>query len=150
MHTATCPSRITEFLPVQILNYVAGGRDVSANISFMCQTIIRGPAAPLVKKLAYDVVQAAPLSDSDWSLVIEGLRSDIVGTFSLEVTRFPRQHSLSVHKFLLLQTSKLLRMLPERASTESSKRTHLMLSRGLLMRSYFEQSHTCEPMCLSG
>ncbi|BDA45077.1 Protein TPLATE [Coccomyxa sp. Obi] len=70
---------------LQILNYVAGGRDVSTNISFMCQTIIRGPAAPLVKKLAYDVVHAAPLSDSDWSLVIEGLRSDIVGTFSLEV-----------------------------------------------------------------
>ncbi len=52
----------------------------------MCQTIIRGPASPLVKKLAYDVVHAAPLSDEDWSLVIEGLRSDIVGTFSLEVT----------------------------------------------------------------
>lgn len=72
----------------QILNYVAGGRDVSANITFMCQTIMRGPAAPLVKKLAYDVVHAAPLSDSDWALVIEGLRSDIVGTFSLEVTAF--------------------------------------------------------------
>jgi hypothetical protein len=70
---------------MQILNYVAGGRDVSANITFMCQTIIRGLAAPLVKKLAYDVVHAAPLSDGNWSIVIEGLKSDIVGTFSLEV-----------------------------------------------------------------
>lgn len=70
---------------MQILNYVAGGRDVSTNITFMCQTIIRGLAAPLVKNLAYDVVHAAPLSDGDWSIVIEGLKSDIVGTFSLEV-----------------------------------------------------------------
>ena len=66
---------------------------MSTNISLMCQTIIRGPAATLIKKLAYDVVHAAPLSDSDWSLVIEGLRSDIVGTFSLEVRRAAWQPS---------------------------------------------------------
>ena len=51
----------------------------------MCQGIIRGPAAPLVKRLAYDVVHAAALLDADWANVIEGLKSDLAGTFSLEV-----------------------------------------------------------------
>lgn len=96
------------FSSLQILNYVAGGRDVSTNISFMCQTIIRGPAAPLVKKLAYDVVHAAPLSDSDWSLVIEGLRSDIVGTFSLEVNALHGSIPMSLER-LLHSSSRLLR-----------------------------------------
>jgi hypothetical protein len=73
------------FLLLQVLNFVAGGRDVSASVSLICQAIIRGPAVPLVKKLAYDVVHAAPLSDTDWALVVEGIRSDMMGTFSMEV-----------------------------------------------------------------
>ena len=40
---------------------------------------------PLVKRLAYDVVHAAALTDADWDNVIEGLKSDLAGTFSLEV-----------------------------------------------------------------
>ena len=72
-------------LPVQVLNYIAGGRDITSGVSYVCQGIIRGPAVPLVKRLAYDVVHAAALTDADWDNVIEGLKSDLAGTFSLEV-----------------------------------------------------------------
>jgi hypothetical protein len=41
----------------QVLNYVAGGRDVAASVAFVCSNLLRGPGAPLVKRLAYDVVQ---------------------------------------------------------------------------------------------
>ena len=68
-----------------MLNFLAGGRDIASGVSYVCQGIIRGPAAPLVKRLAYDVVHAAALSDADWANVIEGLKSDLAGTFSLEV-----------------------------------------------------------------
>ena len=70
---------------LQVLNFLAGGRDIASGVSYVCQGIIRGPAAPLVKRLAYDVVHAAALSDADWTNVIEGLNSDLAGTFSLEV-----------------------------------------------------------------
>jgi hypothetical protein len=30
-------------------------------------------------------VQSAPLSDADWGFAVEGMRSDLAGTFSLEV-----------------------------------------------------------------
>lgn len=83
---------------LQVLNHVAGGRDVSANVRLICQTLIRGPAAPLVKRLAYDVVHAAPLSDADWALVVEGIRSDMMGTFSMEVSPITHcaHHSLNI------------------------------------------------------
>ena len=71
----------------QVLNFLAGGRDIASGVSYVCQGIIRGPAAPLVKRLAYDVVHAAALSDADWANVTEGLKSDLAGTFSLEVRR---------------------------------------------------------------
>ena len=70
---------------LQVLNFLAGGRDIASGVSYVCQGIIRGPAAPLVKRLAYDVVHAAALTDADWANVIEGLKSDLAGTFSLEV-----------------------------------------------------------------
>ncbi len=76
---------IPPFPLTQVLNHVAGGRDVSSNVTFICQTLIRGPATPLVKRLAYDVVHAAPLSEADWALVVEGIKSDMMGVFSLEV-----------------------------------------------------------------
>ena len=41
----------------QVLNYVAGGRDVAASVAFVCSSLLRGPGAPLVKRLAYDIVQ---------------------------------------------------------------------------------------------
>lgn len=71
--------------PAQVLNYIAGGRDIASGVSYVCQGIIRGPAVPLVKRLAYDVVHAAVLTDADWDNVVEGLKSDLAGTFSLEV-----------------------------------------------------------------
>lgn len=71
--------------PLQVLNYIAGGRDITSSVSYICQGIIRGPAVPLVKRLAYDVAHAASLTDADWDNVIEGLKSDLAGTFSLEV-----------------------------------------------------------------
>ena len=70
---------------MQVLNYIAGGRDIASGVSYVCQGIIRGPAVPLVKRLAYDVVHAASLTDADWDNVMEGLKSDLAGTFSLEV-----------------------------------------------------------------
>ena len=79
---------------VQVLNYIAGGREISSGVTYVCQTILRGPAAPLVKRLAYDVVHAAALTDADWDAVIEGLKSDLAGTFSLEVRASPRSSSL--------------------------------------------------------
>ena len=80
-------------LPAQVLNYIAGGRDIASGVSYVCQGIIRGPAVPLVKRLAYDVVHAAALTDADWDNVIEGLKSDLAGTFSLEV----RWHDVWLH-----------------------------------------------------
>ena len=79
---------------VQVLNYIAGGREISSGVSYVCQSMLRGPAAPLVKRLAYDVVHTAALTDADWDAVIEGLKSDLAGTFSLEVCALPRSFSL--------------------------------------------------------
>lgn len=75
-------------MPAQVLNYIAGGREIGWGVSYICQAMIRGPAVPLVKRLAYDVVHAASLIDADWDSVIEGLKSDLAGTFSLEVDPF--------------------------------------------------------------
>ena len=79
---------------MQVLNYIAGGRDIASGVTCICQGIIRGPAVPLVKRLAYDVVHAAALSDTDWDNVLEGLKSDLAGSFSLEVREF---HVLAIH-----------------------------------------------------
>ncbi len=37
--------------------------------------VIQGGAPPPCKKLAYDVVRLATLSDADWDLVLEGLKA---------------------------------------------------------------------------
>ncbi len=42
---------------LQLLNAVAGGRDVSGSVAYVCQGIVRGPAAPAVKRLAYELVR---------------------------------------------------------------------------------------------
>ena len=42
---------------LQLLNAVAGGRDVAALVAYACQGIVRGPAAPTVKRLAYELVR---------------------------------------------------------------------------------------------
>ena len=41
------------------------------------------PGPPLTKRLAYDVVRAAVLSEGDWPAVATGVRMDIAGTFSV-------------------------------------------------------------------
>lgn len=42
---------------LQLLNAVAGGRDVASLVAYACQGIVRGPAAPTVKRLAYELVR---------------------------------------------------------------------------------------------
>lgn len=42
---------------LQALNAVAGGRDVAGAVAYACQGIVRGPAAPTVKRLAYELVR---------------------------------------------------------------------------------------------
>ncbi|KAK9845774.1 hypothetical protein WJX81_002133 [Elliptochloris bilobata] len=70
---------------LQLLNAVAGGRDVAGSVAYACQGIVRGPAAPAVKRLAYELVRTAPLADGDWEHVGEGLKTDLAGAFSPEV-----------------------------------------------------------------
>ena len=42
---------------LQLLNAVAGGRDVAGLVAYACQGIVRGLAAPTVKRLAYELVR---------------------------------------------------------------------------------------------
>jgi len=69
---------------LQLLNAVAGGRDVASAVAYACQGIVRGPAAPAVKRLAYELVRTAALADADWEHVGEGLKTDLAGAFSPE------------------------------------------------------------------
>ena len=60
---------------------MAGGRDVGTAVTITCQTIIKGTGlgarAPLVKRLAYNIVKGAALTDSDWDNVLTGFQADI-------------------------------------------------------------------------
>ena len=66
---------------LQLLNAMAGGRDVGTAVTITCQTIIKGTGlgsrAPLVKRLAYNIVKGAALTDSDWDNVLSGFQNDI-------------------------------------------------------------------------
>lgn len=65
---------------LQLLNAMAGGRDVGTAVTITCQTIIKGsgaPRAPLVKRLAYNIVKGAALTDADWDNVLSGFQADI-------------------------------------------------------------------------
>ncbi|KAK9811481.1 hypothetical protein WJX72_004659 [[Myrmecia] bisecta] len=70
---------------LQLLNYLAGGRDVGSLVTAACQSAVSTPAPPPVKKLGYDVVRAAALTDTDWDLVCQGLKLDVGGHYATEV-----------------------------------------------------------------
>lgn len=69
---------------LQLLNAMAGGRDVGTAVTITCQTIIKGTnltsRAPLVKRLAYNIVKGAALTDADWDNVLAGFQNDISPT----------------------------------------------------------------------
>lgn len=70
---------------LQVLNYLAGGREVGSLVSITCQSVLARPASTASKKLAYDIAKTAALSSDDWDAACEGLRADIAGSHSPEV-----------------------------------------------------------------
>ena len=70
---------------LQVLNYVAGGREVGSLVSVVCQSVLARPASTVSKRLAYDIARTAALSGDDWDAACEGLRADIAGSHSPEV-----------------------------------------------------------------
>lgn len=66
---------------LQLLNTMAGGRDVGTAVTITCQTVIKGPSTPAVKRLGYDVVRAAALTDADWDNVLSGFLTDFSPTY---------------------------------------------------------------------
>ena len=70
----------------QVLNYLAGGREVGNLVSIACQSILARPASSASKRLAYDIAKTAALSSDDWDSVCEGLRADLAGMHSAEVS----------------------------------------------------------------
>ena len=85
----------------QVLNYLAGGREVGNLVSIACQSVLARPAAAQSKRLAYDIAKTAALSSDDWDAACDGLRADVAGSHTPEVsTLLPRsspQISFSVH-----------------------------------------------------
>ena len=70
---------------LQILNYLAGGREVRSLVTIVCQSVLARPASIASKKLAYDIAKTAALSSDDWEAACDGLRADIAGSHSPEV-----------------------------------------------------------------
>ena len=70
---------------VQVLNYLAGGREVGSLVTVVCQTVLARPASIASKKLAYDIAKTATLSSDDWEAACEGLRADVAGSHTPEV-----------------------------------------------------------------
>ena len=70
---------------LQVLNLLAGGREVGSAVSAACQSILARPANGPSKRLAYDIAKTAALSSDDWDSVYEGLRTDVAGAHSPEV-----------------------------------------------------------------
>lgn len=70
---------------LQVLNYLAGGREVGSLVTVVCQTALARPASIASKRLAYDIAKTATLSSDDWEAACEGLRADIAGSHSPEV-----------------------------------------------------------------
>lgn len=70
---------------LQVLNYLAGGREVGSLVTVVCQSVLARPASIASKKLAYDVAKTAALSSDDWDAACEGLRADVAGSHSPEV-----------------------------------------------------------------
>ena len=65
---------------MQLLNAMAGEREVGTAVTVACQALARGtngtPLAPIVRKLVYDVIRGAALSDSDWENAVTGFLED--------------------------------------------------------------------------
>lgn len=76
-------SKSNEWL--QVLNYLAGGREVGSLVTIVCQSVLARPASIASKKLAYDIAKTAALSSDDWEAACDGLRADIAGSHSPEV-----------------------------------------------------------------
>ncbi|KAL0052511.1 hypothetical protein WJX82_003263 [Trebouxia sp. C0006] len=70
---------------LQVLNYLAGGREVGNLVTIACQSVLARPASAASKKLAYDIAKTAALSSDDWDAACEGLRADVAGSHSPEV-----------------------------------------------------------------
>ena len=64
-------------------------------VSITCQSIIARTSAPASKRLAYDVVAAATLTDEDWDAVCQGLQADIGGGLNTEVTTLQESGTVS-------------------------------------------------------
>ena len=65
---------------MQLLNAMAGEREVGTAVTVACQALARGtngvPLNPTVRKLVYDVIKGACLSDSDWDNAVTGFLAD--------------------------------------------------------------------------
>jgi hypothetical protein len=66
---------------LQLVNAMAGGRDVGTAVTITCQTVIKGdggmPVSPTVKRLAYNIVRGGALTDADWDNVLAGFQNDV-------------------------------------------------------------------------
>lgn len=105
-----CLCRQTAAL-LQLLNAMAGGRDVGTAVTITCQTIIKGTGAvsraPLVKRLAYNIVKGAALTDADWDNVLAGFQGDISPSYpSTEVRIVPAcsECMIGMHVYKKLQS----------------------------------------------
>ena len=83
---------------LQLLNAMAGGRDVGTAVTITCQIVIKGEGhaaiSPAVKRLAYDIVRGGALTDADWDNVLSGFLRDISPTYpSTEVSPSPLRRS---------------------------------------------------------
>jgi len=65
---------------LQLVNAMAGGRDVGTAVTITCQTVIKGEGhaaiSPAVKRLAYNIVRGGALTDADWDNVLAGFLRD--------------------------------------------------------------------------
>ena len=64
--------------------------------------VVALPGPPLTKRLAYDVVRAAALSEGDWPSLAAGVRVDIAGTFTTPQVAAAALHTLPAlppHRF---------------------------------------------------
>ena len=56
-------------------------------VTIACQTVVKAPCLPGVKRLGYSVVKGAALTDADWENVLVGFLSDSSPTYpSTEVS----------------------------------------------------------------
>ncbi len=68
---------------------------MSSLVSITCQSIIARTSAPASKRLAYDVVAAATLTDEDWDAVCQGLQADIGGGLNTEVSSLQKTETVN-------------------------------------------------------